>query len=163
MGFPDGSVVKNPPANTGAREATGATGSIPGSWRSPGGGNGNSLQYSCQDNPVDRGAWRATVRGVTKSQTWLSNSTYMHAWICIHIHTYTLGGLRAGTFFNSHFSDKKAEAWRHVEPVVELECEPSPVWPWSSNSVTIMLYYLLLFKCTHDGPDWLLPLRELKR
>ena len=55
MGFPDGSVVKNPPANTGA---TGDTGSIPGLGRSPGGRNGNSLQYSCQDNPVDRGAGR---------------------------------------------------------------------------------------------------------
>ena len=45
---------------------------IPGSGRSPGGGNGNSLQYSCLENPMDREAWRATVPGVAKSQTRLS-------------------------------------------------------------------------------------------
>ena len=51
-------VVKNLPANTGdIREA----GLIPGSGRSPGGGHGNPLQYSCLENPMDRGAWRATV------------------------------------------------------------------------------------------------------
>ena len=45
--------------------------SIPGSGRSPGGGHGNPLQYSCLENSIDRGAWWATVHGVTKSQTWL--------------------------------------------------------------------------------------------
>ena len=55
MGFPGGSVVKNPPANAGD------AGSIPVSGRSPGGGNGNPLQYSCPGNPMDRGARRATV------------------------------------------------------------------------------------------------------
>ena len=44
-------------------------GSIPGSGRSPGEGNGNPLQYSCLENPMDRGAWRATVYGVTESDT----------------------------------------------------------------------------------------------
>ena len=47
----------------------GDTGSIPGSRKSPGGGNGNPFQYSCQGNPMDRGTWRTTVHGVTKSQT----------------------------------------------------------------------------------------------
>ena len=48
----------------------GDTGSVPGSGRSPGEGNGNSLQYSCLENPMDRGAWRATVhQGLQKSQT----------------------------------------------------------------------------------------------
>ena len=50
---------------------TGDAGSIPGLGRSPGEGNGNPLQYSCLKNPVDRGAWRATVQGVTKSWTQL--------------------------------------------------------------------------------------------
>ena len=45
------------------------TGSVPGSGRSPGGGHGNTLQYSCLENPMDRGAWLATVRGVARSQT----------------------------------------------------------------------------------------------
>ena len=59
--------------------ATGDPGSIPGSGRSPGGGHGNSLQYSCLENPTDKGAWRATVPKVTKSQTRLKRlSTYMH-------------------------------------------------------------------------------------
>ena len=64
-GFPGYSLVKNLPANTGD------TGLIPGSGRSPGEENGNPLQYSCLGNPMDRGAWRATVHGVTKSWTWL--------------------------------------------------------------------------------------------
>ena len=58
--FPGGSVVKNPPAN--ARD----TGFVPGSGRSPGEGNSNPLQYSHLGNPMDRGAWWATVYGVTK-------------------------------------------------------------------------------------------------
>ena len=49
----------------------GDTSSIPGSGRPPGGGNGNALQYSCLKNPMDRGAWQATVQMVTKSQKWL--------------------------------------------------------------------------------------------
>ena len=69
MGFPGGAVVKSLPANV---EAAGDAGSIPQSGRSPGGGNGNPLQYSCLENCMDRGAWRATVHGVTKSQTRLN-------------------------------------------------------------------------------------------
>ena len=61
-------VVNNPPAYAGdIREV----GTIPGSGRSSGEGNGNSLQYSCLEKPMDRGAWQATVYGVTKSQTQL--------------------------------------------------------------------------------------------
>ena len=59
-------MVKNPPANAGD------VGSIPGSGRSPGGGNGNPLKYSCLENPKDRRAWRAMVHGAAKSQTRLS-------------------------------------------------------------------------------------------
>ena len=62
-------VVKNPPANAAD------VGSTSGSGRSPGGGNGNLLQYSCLGNPMGRGAWRATVHEVAKSQTRLSDST----------------------------------------------------------------------------------------
>ena len=60
LGFPGDSMVKDSPDNAGA---SGDTGSIPRSGRSPGGGNGNTLQYSCQDNPMDRGAWQAIVLG----------------------------------------------------------------------------------------------------
>ena len=75
MGFQAALVVKNLPANAGDRRYTG---SIPGSERSPGGGDGNPLQYSCLDNPTDRGAWRATVHEVAKSRTWLKRLS-MHA------------------------------------------------------------------------------------
>ena len=54
-------MVKNPPANAGDGDL------IPRSVRSPGGGNGNPLQYSCLENSMDRVAWQATVRGVAKS------------------------------------------------------------------------------------------------
>ena len=54
---------------------TGDLGSIPGLGRSPGEGNSNPLQYSCLENPMDRGAWQAKVHGVAKSQTWLSDFT----------------------------------------------------------------------------------------
>ena len=67
MGFRGGSVVKNLPANT--RDQ----GLIPGSGRSPGEGNGNPLLYFCLGNHMDRGAWWATVHGVTKLQTRLSD------------------------------------------------------------------------------------------
>ena len=71
MGFAGGSAVKNPPANAGDMN------SIPGPGRSPGEGNGKPLQYSCLENPMDRGAWRAVVHGVTKSQTRLSTHTHI--------------------------------------------------------------------------------------
>ena len=60
MGFPHSSVSKESACNAGD------PGSIPGSGRSPGEGNGYPLQYSCLENPMDRGAWWATVQGVTR-------------------------------------------------------------------------------------------------
>ena len=66
MGFPGGSDSKE------SAYSAGDLGSIPGSGRSPGEGNGNPLQYSCLGNPMDRGAWQSTVHGVSESQTQLS-------------------------------------------------------------------------------------------
>ena len=66
MGFPGSSVVKNLPANAGD---TGEVGLIPGSGRSLGVGNGNLLQYSSWDNPMDRGTWPATVHGLAELDT----------------------------------------------------------------------------------------------
>ena len=84
--------VKIPPANTGdARDA----GSIPGSWRSHGGGHGNPLQYSCLEDPMNRGACQATVHGVTKNQAWLNN------WACKH---FLSGRVRA-----------KDTAWKFIK------------------------------------------------
>ena len=61
MGIPGGSAGENPPANAGD------AGSVPGSGRSPGEGNGNPLQYACLGNPMDPGAWRAKVLVVAKN------------------------------------------------------------------------------------------------
>ena len=63
IGFPGGLAVKNLPVSAGD---TGETSSIPGLGRSPGGGNSNPLQYACLENPMDRGAWWATVHGAAK-------------------------------------------------------------------------------------------------
>ena len=68
--FPGGSEVKASVCNAGN------LGSIPGLGRSPGEENGNPFQYSCLENPMDGGAWRATVRGVAKSRTRLSDFTF---------------------------------------------------------------------------------------
>ena len=72
LGFQVALVAKNPPANAGD---TGDLGSIPGLVRSPKGRNGNPFQYSHLKNSMDRGAWWATVHGVTKSQMRLSTYT----------------------------------------------------------------------------------------
>ena len=74
-------LVKNPPANV--RDAR-DVGLIPGSGRSPGEGNGNPIQNSCLRNPMDRGAWWATVHEIAKS--WIPLNTHTHT----HPHTHTL-------------------------------------------------------------------------
>jgi len=65
LGFPSGSAIKNPPVNAGDRRDVGL---IPGLGRSPGGGNGNPLQYSCLDNPMDRGDGRAIIHGLQRAR-----------------------------------------------------------------------------------------------
>ena len=76
MGFPGGPSGKESACNAGHMDT------IPGLGRSPGGGHGNLLQYSCLENPMDRGAWWATVHRVTKSRTGL-NQLNIHA--CTHL------------------------------------------------------------------------------
>ena len=79
-GFPGGSAGKDSACNAGDERNENL---IPGSGRSPGKGNGNPLQYSCLENPMDRGVWQAPiVHGVTRSQT------QMIAHICAHTHTH---------------------------------------------------------------------------
>ena len=75
VGFPCGTSGKEPARNAGdVRD----TGSSPGSGRSPGKGNGNPLQYSCLENPMDRGAWRAMIHRVTESLTQLKDFMPTH-------------------------------------------------------------------------------------
>ena len=76
LGLTRARVIKKLPVSAGARRHMG---SIPGSGRSPGRGNGNPLQYSCLENSVDRGAWRATVHGVTEGQTRLGDLAHTRA------------------------------------------------------------------------------------
>ena len=76
LGFPGGSEIKASACNAGD------LGSIPGLGRSPGEGNGNALQYSCLENPMDGGAWWATVHGIAKSQTRLSDFTFTFHFQC---------------------------------------------------------------------------------
>ena len=76
-------MVKNLPANAGDK------GSITGLGRSPGGGLGNPLQYSCLENPMDRGAWWPTVHGVTDSWTQLKQLSMYMQYIYIYIYTHT--------------------------------------------------------------------------
>ena len=76
LGFPGGLIVKNLPPIAGDIRDTGL---IPGSGRSPGGGHGSPLQYSCLENLRDKGVWRATLYRVAKSRTWPKQLS-MHAW-----------------------------------------------------------------------------------
>ena len=71
-------VVKNPPANAGDVRDRGL---VPGAGRSPGEGHGNPLQYSCLENPMDGEAWWATVHGVAKSWTRLSDFTFTFSFL----------------------------------------------------------------------------------
>ena len=115
MGFRGGSAGKESAYNAGDLC------SIPGLGRSPGEGNDNPLQYSCLENPMDRGAWRAIVHGVTKSWTWLSDftkevsnylsttksswigklfdSTYHNFQLCLSVYITALPFLSSVTFF----------------------------------------------------------------
>ena len=78
MGFHSGSDDKEPACNAGDRD------SISRSGRSPGEGHGNPLQYSCLENPLDRGAWQATIHRVTQSQTQLKQlSVHSMRWQCL--------------------------------------------------------------------------------
>ena len=74
-------IVKNLPDNAGDSRDIGLH---PGSGRFPGGGNGNSLLYSCLENPTDRGVWSATVHGVTEL-----DMTEVTKRVCVHAHTHT--------------------------------------------------------------------------
>ena len=94
-----GAVVKNSPANAGD---TGDSSSVPGWGRAPGVGNRKALQYYCLENPMDRGAWRATVCGVAKSRTRLS----MHACTLVCLHHFSAGQFPMGKTTVLHSWDK---------------------------------------------------------
>ena len=120
-GFPDGAVVKSSPEN--ARDA----GSIPQSGRSPWEGNGNPpLQYSCLKNPMYRGAWQATVHGVTESQTWLSMPARTHT-----IDVEKRGLVRWGDLITAHCLLYRT--WDH------MSLSPAPAICLLGESITGLL------------------------
>ena len=90
MGFPSGKDGKESDGKESACNA-GDLGSMPGFRRSPGEGNSNALQYSCLENAMDKGAWWATVHGVTESQTRLSNFHFTS--FCRNINTINYGNI----------------------------------------------------------------------
>ena len=135
LGFPGGSEVKNLPANAGDM------GSIPESERSPGVGNGNSLQYSCLENQMDRGAWWATVHRVAKSQTRLS--THTRGYIYQNLQDYPLG--KSNTCFPKFPS----------EPLVQLVKKH---WFGNVQDQSCPLKILLLLLFSHPVVSNALPL-----
>ena len=80
------------PGSSDSKESACSAGLIPGSRKSPGEGNGSPHQYPCLENPMDRGAWKATVHGVAKSRTWLSNVPFFHwildSFVCLRATSY---------------------------------------------------------------------------
>ena len=113
-------------------------GSIPGSGRSPGEGNGNPLQYSCLKNPTGRGTWWAAVHGVAKSQTRLSNSACMHEPFT-RTGKYTYSPL-LGIFWASLVAqmvknppvmqDYRVQSLGWEEPLEKGMATPSSILPW---------------------------------
>ena len=110
LGFPGHSVVKNPPANAGNRSL------IPGLRRSSGEGNGNPLQYCCQGNSMDRGAWRATVHGVAKElDTTEANNTPQDTPAAPVSTGYTEERIDVGRGLTQHPSETWTGHSRHIQ------------------------------------------------
>ena len=134
-------VIKNLPANAGDSRVTG---SILGSGRAPGEGNGNQLQHFCLENSMDRGAWQATVHGVTKSWTRLSN--WAHIWGDNHS-TYTQNSsyfpvcLLSSTCFTSIFPLAHALFKYNLEEVLD---SPPDFW-YSSHTTQFTLKCTILY------------------
>ena len=128
FGFPGGSVVKNPPANAAAK---GDVGSIPGSGRYPGGGNSNPLQYSCQDNPMDRGAWRATILGhnlaTEHASTVISLVLTMHL-VCFHEHDLLLISTLGSGYYCFY-----SITWKTNTSIVSSQRKVIPFFPWTKR------------------------------
>ena len=131
-------VVKNPPANAGDM------GSIPVLGRSLGGGHGNSLQSSCLENPMDRGAWWATDHRVTKSQTWLK-------WLSRHAREY----IKVKT--NRNWAMGLEALPKNIPLMGDFDQLHLDWEPWSSLKVALFSWMLtnLHFCCSTQGHRYL--------
>ena len=122
MGFPGGSEGKESACNVGD------PGSIPALGRSPGEENGNPLQYTCLENSMNRGAWQATVHGVAKSRTWLSDFTFPE-----------IKNLASLPFPGVHASFHVKSGTALFQPVFSFLSLPSWCWSHSLCSTFIQL------------------------
>ena len=98
--------------------SAGDLGSIPGSGRSPGEGNGNPLQYSCLENPMDREAWLTTVHGISQSQTQLSDFNFFH------FHAPNIG---AAQYIRQTLTDIKGEIDRNTITARDFNTAVTPM------------------------------------
>ena len=107
-------MVKDLPASAGdVRDL----GSIPGPGRYLGGGHGNPLQYSCLENSIDRGAWKATAHRVTKSQTWLK-------WLNTHTQTFSrIRLLKHSLYFQHQNHMGSTYRWRFQDLILDLSIQ----------------------------------------
>ena len=162
LGFPGGSDGKESAYNSGN------LGSIPGSRRSPGEGNGNPPQCSCLENPMDREAWWATVHGITQSQTWLSNfHMYHRSNIYVYVHFFGIGCMYFLTFMtlSPHillsiclFLVSPLSLWDLSSPirdqtqVLGVRVRSPKHWTAREFLVSFFLNYLKIIWKYHDTP-----------
>ena len=97
----------------------------PWSGRSPGGGNGNPLQYSCLENPMDKGGWWASVHGISKNQTWLCTRARAHTHTHTHTHTHSVER-RGGWERPRASTTRRLTHW---------------IWKWKSQDTTMELCF----------------------
>ena len=139
LGFPDGSVIKDPPANSGD------PGSIPASGRSLGGGNGKPCWCSCLENPTDRGAWWATVHGGCKELDMterLYNNNHRHADHALPQINQPQASIlvQNTTLFSAYTYLQNFPALSHTAPQTHtavLRAVSSPLSPWPESEVFV--------------------------
>ena len=148
LGFPGGSVVKHLPASAGAK---GDTDLVPGLGWSPGKGNGNPLQYSCLDNCMDRGSWRAAIHRVTRVRhNWICTRAPFRSVLQVLIHlilTATLlyeGYCCCCILFFSHYSKKENKAQDRKVKQLAQSCTAFEVTLWQ-RFVCLMSGFGLVF------------------
>ena len=145
--FPPGSDGKEPALNAGGMS------SIPGSWRSPREGNGNPLQYSCQEKPIDWGAWQLyTVNRITKSQTRLSDYTFHFHFMYIFIVQFSCSVV--SNSLQPHGLQKARPPCPSPTPRVYSNSCPSSWWchPTISSSVILFSSCLQSFPASGSFP-----------
>ena len=122
-------VVKNLPAKAGDRDV----GSIPGLGRSPGEGHGKPLQYSCLGNPMNRGAWRALVHGVTKRWTWWK-------WLSMHVHKVWF--VQGFSVFCARIGAALVRVPKHPPPPPKgnnVDFYPNSIWFHQQSTILLIL------------------------